>query len=98
MYVHGGAKYKRFMNDMCILDVGSGTWSVVKDKKAPTRSYFSFTAYRSELYLFGGVFPNPDPIPDGCSNKLSIFNTDMNVWYEPSLGGDDIRPRSGLDW
>ena len=28
-----------------------------------------------ELLIFGGVFPNPDPIPDGCSNDVHFFST-----------------------
>jgi hypothetical protein len=31
--------------------------------------------FQRELLVFGGVYPNPDPQPDSCSNELYIFNT-----------------------
>lgn len=43
--------------------------------KAPVRAYHSCTVVNEELLIFGGVFPNPDPIPDGCSNDVHFFST-----------------------
>ena len=43
--------------------------------KAPVRAYHSCTMVNEELLIFGGVFPNPDPIPDGCSNDVHFFST-----------------------
>ena len=42
--------------------------------KAPTRAYHSCNRFYDELLIFGGVYPNPDPTPDGCSNELIIFD------------------------
>lgn len=42
--------------------------------KAPTRAYHSCTKFYDELLVFGGVYPNPDPTPDGCSDELIIFD------------------------
>ena len=46
--------------------------------KGPTRAYHSCTRFDNELLVFGGVFPKPDPQPDGCSDELIIFN--MGTW------------------
>ena len=29
--------------------------------------------------MFGGIFPNPDPQPDVCSDELYIFNTGIVI-------------------
>jgi hypothetical protein len=49
---------------------------------APVRAYHSCTLFRGELIFFGGNFPNPDPIPDGCSNDVDIFNIgELWAWF-----------------
>ena len=63
--------------------------------KAPTRAYHSATLYRHELWIFGGVYPRPDPQPDGCSNDIHIFSPVMASWYNPIVSGDKPIPRSG---
>jgi hypothetical protein len=59
--------------------------------------------------MFGGVFPNPDPQPDGCSNDLHIFNLGFIIrnncsyltvlgiknWHSPIVFGQKPTPRSG---
>ena len=62
---------------------------------APTRAYHSCNLFNGELLVFGGVFPNPDPQPDGCSNELYIFNTDAKNWYKPITSGTPPSPKSG---
>lgn len=65
------------------------------DGKAPTRAYHSATLYRHELWIFGGVYPRPDPQPDGCSNDIHIFSPVMESWYSPIVKGEKPIPRSG---
>ncbi|KAK2185056.1 hypothetical protein NP493_246g00012 [Ridgeia piscesae] len=63
--------------------------------KAPARAYHSGTLYRHELWVFGGVYPRPDPQPDGCSNDIHVFNPMDESWYEPIVNGTKPTPRSG---
>lgn len=63
--------------------------------KAPTRAYHSATLYRHEVWIFGGVYPRPDPQPDGCSNDVNIFSPVMESWYSPIVSGEKPIPRSG---
>lgn len=62
---------------------------------APTRAYHSCNLFHGELLVFGGVYPNPDPQPDSCSNELYIFDTNANNWYKPLTTGDPPSPKSG---
>jgi hypothetical protein len=41
---------------------------------APKRAYHSSVLFQRELLVLGGIFPNPGPQPDVCSNELYIFN------------------------
>lgn len=96
LYVYGGSKTKRWFSDVNILDLHTNTWSAVKAVgNAPTRSYHSCNFFNGELLVFGGVFPNPDPQPDGCSNELYIFNTSAKNWYKPITSGTPPSPKSG---
>lgn len=72
-------------------------WALVEPSGGtpPTCSYHSCTIHRGEMYVFGGVYPEPDPTPDKCSNKLHIFNFSQRNWYEPFLSGTLPCPRSG---
>ncbi|XP_006813187.1 kelch domain-containing protein 2-like [Saccoglossus kowalevskii] len=96
VYVFGGSKNLRWYNDIHVLDVETWTWSLVKTNgKAPTRAYHSTTLFGSELFVFGGVYPNPDPQPDGCSNQVHVYNPATESWYEPIVMGEKPLPRSG---
>ena len=63
--------------------------------KAPTRAYHSATLYRHELWVFGGVYPRPNPQPDGCTNAINIFSPMEESWYEPIVTGEKPLARSG---
>lgn len=63
--------------------------------KAPTRAYHTATLYRNELWIFGGVFPQPDPQPDGCSNDIHVYSPIEQSWYMPIVMGDKPNARSG---
>ena len=63
--------------------------------KAPTRAYHTTTLFRHEMWVIGGVFPRPDPQPDGCDNNVYIFSPVMENWYMPIVTGEKPRPRSG---
>jgi hypothetical protein len=52
-------------------------------------------SHRGELFVFGGVYPEPDPTPDTCSNTLHIFNFAEKNWYRPIVSGGLPAPRSG---
>jgi len=97
LYVFGGSKYKTWYSDIYTLQPGSADWTKIAPLggTAPTRSYHTCNQYRHELFVFGGVYPNPDPIPDGCSNAIHIFDIDEKNWYEPIVVGDLPCPRSG---
>ncbi|CAH1263598.1 FBXO42 [Branchiostoma lanceolatum] len=96
VYVFGGSKNKRWFSDVHVLDVQTWQWSSIEAKgDAPTRSYHSSTLYRHELFVFGGVFPNPDPEPDGCSNEVFVYSPATESWYKPLVMGDSPTPRSG---
>ena len=96
IYVYGGSKNKRWFRDVHVLDMKTWKW---EDSKAvgdaPKRAYHSSVLFQRELLVFGGIFPNPDPQPDACSDELYIFNTDTNSWYQPIVTGDIPAPRSG---
>ncbi|ELU04148.1 hypothetical protein CAPTEDRAFT_93513 [Capitella teleta] len=96
IYLFGGSKQKKWFNDVHMLDTDERKWSLVKaNGKAPTRSYHSCTLYRHELWIFGGVFPLPDPQPDGCSNDVHVFSPVCESWYDPIVMGERPCPRSG---
>ncbi|XP_060560949.1 ras guanine nucleotide exchange factor F-like [Ruditapes philippinarum] len=96
IYVYGGSKNTRWFHDVHILDIEEWKWQIVKvNGKAPTRAYHSATLYRHELWIFGGVYPRPDPQPDGCSNEVHIFSPVMESWYSPIVSGEKPIPRSG---
>lgn len=96
VFVFGGSKNLRWYKDMHILDLNTWKWSLIEAVGiAPTRAYHSATFFRNELYIFGGVYPNPDPQPDGCSNDVFIFNPESESWYQPVTMGTKPKPRSG---
>jgi len=61
----------------------------------PSLSYHSCTLYGHEMWVFGGVYPRPDPLPDDCSNELYVFNLFEENWYKPLVMGQKPSPRSG---
>ncbi|CAL1531262.1 unnamed protein product [Lymnaea stagnalis] len=96
IYIYGGSKNTKWFHDVHMFDLDEKKWSLVKaNGKAPTRAYHSATLYRHELWIFGGVFPRPDPQPDGCDNEIHIFSPIMESWYKPIVTGDKPQPRSG---
>ncbi|XP_061173102.1 kelch domain-containing protein 2-like [Saccostrea echinata] len=96
IYVYGGSKNQRWFHDVHMLDVEEWKWTLLKVAgKAPTRAYHSATLYRNELWIFGGVYPRPDPQPDGCSNEIHIFSPVSENWYQPIVNGEKPLCRSG---
>ncbi|XP_038079261.1 rab9 effector protein with kelch motifs-like isoform X1 [Patiria miniata] len=96
VYVYGGSKNIRWYNDVHVLDIESWRWSLVKaNGRAPTRAYHTSTLFNKEMYVFGGVYPNPDPEPDGCSAQLHVFTPETESWYEPLVMGTKPQARSG---
>ncbi|KAK3093369.1 hypothetical protein FSP39_014659, partial [Pinctada imbricata] len=96
IYVFGGSKNLQWFHDVHMLDIDELKWQLLKVAgKAPTRAYHSATLYRNELWIFGGVYPRPDPQPDGCSNDIHIFSPVMENWYQPIVKGDKPLARSG---
>ncbi|XP_048737500.2 uncharacterized protein LOC125652374 isoform X2 [Ostrea edulis] len=96
IYVYGGSKNQRWFHDVHMLDVEEWKWTLLKVAgKAPTRAYHSSTLYRNELWIFGGVYPRPDPQPDGCSNEIHIFSPVSENWYQPIVNGEKPLCRSG---
>ena len=98
LHIFGGAKKKRFFSDIHTLEIATNTWTSVKPTGggvAPTCSYHSMNFHRGELFVFGGVYPEPDPTPDTCSNTLHIFSFAQKNWYKPSIVGDMPCARSG---
>ncbi|KAK6181102.1 hypothetical protein SNE40_009033 [Patella caerulea] len=96
IYIYGGSKNLKWFKDVHSLDVDEWKWQLVKaNGKAPTRAYHSATLYRHEVWIFGGVYPRPDPNPDGCSNDVHIFSPVMENWYAPLITGTKPAPRSG---
>lgn len=63
--------------------------------KVPPLAYHSCSMFRGELFVLGGVFPRPNPEPDGCSDSLYIFDPHLSIWYQPIVTGDKPSPRSG---
>ncbi|XP_039625015.1 kelch repeat-containing protein [Polypterus senegalus] len=96
IYVFGGSKNKKWFNDVHILDTKTWKWSMVEAKgKVPPLAYHSTTMFRGELFVWGGVFPRPNPEPDGCSDSLYIFDPQHEIWYQPIVLGSRPAPRSG---
>ncbi|XP_053199534.1 kelch repeat-containing protein [Scomber japonicus] len=96
IFVFGGSKNKKWFNDVHILDTQSWKWTMVEAQgKVPPLAYHSCSMFRGELFVLGGVFPRPNPQPDGCSDSLYIFDPHLSIWYEPIVTGDKPSPRSG---
>ncbi|KAM9717173.1 kelch repeat-containing protein [Menidia menidia] len=96
IFVFGGSKNKKWFNDVHILDTQSWKWSMVEAQgKVPPLAYHSCSMFRGELFVLGGVFPLPNPEPDGCSDSLYIFDPHLSIWYQPIVTGDKPSPRSG---
>lgn len=96
IYIYGGSKNLKWFNDVHALDVDEKMWQLVKvTGKAPTRAYHTACLYRHEIWIFGGIYPNPDPQPDGCSNEIHVFSPVMGNWYTPIVNGEKPAARSG---
>lgn len=96
IFVFGGSKNKKWFNDVHILDTQSWKWTMVEAQgKVPPLAYHSCSLFRGELFVLGGVFPRPNPEPDGCSDSLYIFDPHLSIWYQPIVTGDTPSPRSG---
>ncbi|XP_070179624.1 uncharacterized protein [Littorina saxatilis] len=96
IYIFGGSKNSRWFHDVHVFDLDEKKWTLAKvNGKAPTRAYHTATLHRHELWIFGGVYPRPDPNPDGCSNDIHIFSPVMQGWYSPIVQGEKPIPRSG---
>ncbi|RVE60573.1 hypothetical protein OJAV_G00182390 [Oryzias javanicus] len=96
IFVFGGSKNKKWFNDVHILDTQTWRWSMVEAQgKVPPLAYHSCSMFRGELFVLGGVFPRPNPEPDGCSDSLYIFDPQLSIWYQPIVTGDKPSPRSG---
>ncbi|XP_038587403.1 kelch repeat-containing protein [Micropterus salmoides] len=96
IFVFGGSKNKKWFNDVHILDTQSWKWTMVEAQgKVPPLAYHSCSMFRGELFVLGGVFPRPNPEPDGCSDSLYIFDPHLSIWYQPIVTGDTPSPRSG---
>ncbi|KAM4537474.1 kelch repeat-containing protein [Odontesthes bonariensis] len=96
IFVFGGSKNKKWFNDVHILDTQSWKWSMVEAQgKVPPLAYHSCSMFRGELFVLGGVFPRPNPEPDGCSDSLYIFDPNLSIWYQPIVTGDKPSSRSG---
>ncbi|CAJ0949738.1 unnamed protein product [Ranitomeya imitator] len=98
IYVFGGSKNKKWFNDVHILDTVTWRWRSVESKgKVPPLSYHSCSQFLGELFVFGGVFPRPHPIPDGCSDSLYIFDPQHEIWYKPIVQGINLLHALGWD-
>lgn len=96
IFVFGGSKNKKWFNDVHILDTESWKWTMVEAQgKVPPLAYHSCSMFRGELFVLGGVFPRPNPEPDGCSDSLYIFDPNLSIWYQPIVTGEVPSPRSG---
>ncbi|XP_053576039.1 rab9 effector protein with kelch motifs [Bombina bombina] len=96
IYVFGGSKNRKWFNDVHILDTETWRWRNIEARgKVPPLSYHSCSLFLGELFVFGGVFPRPHPIPDGCSDSLYIFDPQHEIWYQPIILGQRPRARSG---
>ncbi|KAM9424064.1 kelch repeat-containing protein [Pholidichthys leucotaenia] len=96
IFVFGGAKNKKWFNDVHILDTQSWKWTMVEAQgQVPPLAYHSCSMFQGELFVLGGVFPRPNPEPDGCSDSLYIFDPHLSIWYQPFVTGDKPSPRSG---
>uniref|UniRef100_UPI0037E92E6A kelch repeat-containing protein n=1 Tax=Semicossyphus pulcher TaxID=241346 RepID=UPI0037E92E6A len=96
IFVFGGSKNKKWFNDVHILDTQSWKWTMVEAQgKVPPLAYHSCSMFRGELFVLGGVFPRPNPEPDGCSDLLYIFDPNLSIWYQPIVTGDTPSSRSG---
>eukprot|EP00111_Clytia_hemisphaerica_P020477 TCONS_00060323-protein len=95
VFVYGGSKPKKWYSDVYSLNLATFEWEKSETiGKAPTRAYHSCNKFHDELFVFGGVYPNPDPDPDGCSNELVIYDIANKSWYTPIISGDIPNPRS----
>ncbi|XP_020915170.1 tip elongation aberrant protein 1 [Exaiptasia diaphana] len=96
IFVYGGSKNNFFFSDVHKLDTKTWTWSLSQTVgKAPTRAYHSCNLFFGELWVFGGVYPNPDPQPFFCSNDMYVMSLEAKNWYTLFFSSLKPLPRSG---
>ncbi|XP_053330301.1 uncharacterized protein LOC128504287 [Spea bombifrons] len=96
LYVYGGMRGGRRFSSVYALDTLEWTWTpITAVGKVPTLCYHSATMYHRELYVFGGLCPQPGTESGSCANSLYIFNPEYKIWYQPIVEGERPLARYG---
>ncbi|XP_053561768.1 uncharacterized protein LOC128652826 [Bombina bombina] len=96
VYVYGGMREGRKFSSIYVLDTLDWKWNLLTaGGKVPTLAYHTATIYQRELYVFGGLCPQPGSEYGSCTNSLYIFNPEYKIWYQPIVEGERPLPRYG---
>ncbi|XP_063295318.1 rab9 effector protein with kelch motifs-like [Pelobates fuscus] len=88
VYVYGGMRESRRFSCIYVLDTLDWKWTLVTAMgKVPTLSFHSAIMYQRELYVFGGLCPQPGTELGSSTNSLYIFNPEYKIWYQPMVKG-----------
>ncbi|KAM4690550.1 uncharacterized protein WCC33_017951 [Rhinophrynus dorsalis] len=96
VFVYGGMREGRKFSSIYMLDTVDWKWTLLTaGGKVPTLCHHSATMYQRELYVFGGLCPQPGTEFGSCCNSLYIFNPEYKIWYQPIVEGERPLPRFG---
>ncbi|KAJ6815466.1 tip elongation aberrant protein 1-like isoform X3 [Iris pallida] len=91
LYVFGGYRDNRQINDLHVFDNVKQTWSkpMMKGNSPSPRDSHSCTTVGNRLFVFGGT-DGSNPLKD-----LHILDTSTNQWIVPAISGEGPPAREG---
>eukprot|EP00058_Branchiostoma_floridae_P014644 XP_002600132.1 hypothetical protein BRAFLDRAFT_276373 [Branchiostoma floridae] len=94
VFVFGGAEQGCNLNNIQVLDTGTGTWTTADVQGTPpSPRTCHYTSHRGDrLYVWGGGKTGAEPIED---RKLHVFDAATLTWSQPQMEGKPPKPRHG---
>ncbi|XP_019643444.1 PREDICTED: rab9 effector protein with kelch motifs-like [Branchiostoma belcheri] len=94
VFVFGGAEQGCNLNNVQVLDTGTGTWTTADVQGTPpSPRTCHYTAHRGDrLYVWGGGKTGAEPVED---RKLHVFDAATLTWSQPQLEGKPPKSRHG---
>ncbi|GFR78973.1 rab9 effector protein with kelch motifs [Elysia marginata] len=92
IYLHGGMSGSTFFDDLHVLDVGQGAWSLVRKKRTSpvSRAAHDGLIHQGQLVIFGGMNQ------EGALDDAHKFNPEGNSWSKLQFEGP--APPNRLDF
>jgi len=81
-----GGKEKRYLNDLCMFNFATETWTVIDRTPPSPRSRMRIVEFKNKLYIYGGWNKSEH------FNNLFQFDIERNRWNEVRL---DLHPLEG---